>query len=438
MIIRKRWFTALFVFFALYPGSLWAQEKPDETFPLTLSDGVEIPTHRFGSGGQRLLWLPGEQGILADTDYPLAMNMAELGMEVWLPDLHTAYTIPAGTGSLRKIPEQVIAEMLELALPENADQTAFLLSSGQGAALAIQGLHTWQATHGKEDKRLGGLILAYPDLLADKPKSGKPTFLPATYEIHTRIYLFQAEQASRQATEGLSEALEQGGSVVYTQHVKDVAAGYLQREESEEEMMQASVFPAELQQALTQLAGTALPAPATEGVAGANAEADMAALRTPQTSSTPGTGLQPYPGNELAPVLKLTDINGKTIDLADYRGKVVLLNFWSTWCPPCIKEIPSLGKLQDKFPKKKFVVLSVDIGEEAKDVKAFLENVPADYPVMLDPDNTSVQAWKLHAFPSTFLIDREGYIRFAYFGGLEWDEPEVVTFIGKNMDLKAK
>jgi hypothetical protein len=66
-----------------------------------------------------------------------------------------------------------------------------------------------------------------------------------------------------------------------------------------------------------------------------------------------------------------------------------------------------------------------------------LEKIPADYPVMLDTEGTTVQDWKLSAFPTTFVLDREGYIRLAYFGGLEWDEPEVVTTLEKTFRLKA-
>jgi thiol-disulfide isomerase/thioredoxin len=127
--------------------------------------------------------------------------------------------------------------------------------------------------------------------------------------------------------------------------------------------------------------------------------------------------------------LALRDINGEAHDLRDYRGKLVLLNFWATWCPPCVEEIPSLGRLQKAFSKDDLVVLSVDIGESKKEVQAFLQQVPADFPVLLDPDGSTVEQWKVIAFPTTFVIGRDGIIKLAYFGGLEWDNPSVVSQI---------
>ncbi|MET0094516.1 MAG: TlpA disulfide reductase family protein, partial [Sedimenticola sp.] len=111
-----------------------------------------------------------------------------------------------------------------------------------------------------------------------------------------------------------------------------------------------------------------------------------------------------------------------------------LLNFWATWCPPCVKEIPSLGRLKRKLSDRAVAVLSVDVGESVERVEAFLKKVPADFPVMLDPEGATVKTWKLRAFPTTFLIDGEGRIRYAYFGGLEWDTPEVVTLIEKILE----
>lgn len=113
-------------------------------------------------------------------------------------------------------------------------------------------------------------------------------------------------------------------------------------------------------------------------------------------------------------------------NLQDYRGKVVVLNFWTTWCPPCVEEIPSLGRLQQAFSEKDLVVLSVDIGESKKEVETFLQQVPADFPVLLNPEGNTVKQWKIIAFPTTFIIDRNGTIKLSYYGGLVWDNPDIV------------
>ncbi|MBU2004787.1 MAG: TlpA family protein disulfide reductase [Gammaproteobacteria bacterium] len=148
-------------------------------------------------------------------------------------------------------------------------------------------------------------------------------------------------------------------------------------------------------------------------------------------------GFQIFPDKQLPPALKLTDTEGKAHDLQDYRGKVVLLNFWGIHCPPCIKEIPSLENLQKKFSPDDFVVLSANVGEGEEEVMMFLDNFTTGYPVMLDPNGSTLNDWKLQAFPATFIIDRDGYLRLSYSGGLEWDQQGVVDFLAAEMQLQA-
>lgn len=148
-------------------------------------------------------------------------------------------------------------------------------------------------------------------------------------------------------------------------------------------------------------------------------------------------GFQIFPDKQLPPDLKLTDTEGKTHDLQDYRGKVVVLNFWGTHCPPCIKEIPSLENLQKKFSLDDFVVLSVNVGEDEEEVMMFLDNFATGYPVMLDPGSSTLKQWKLQAFPATFIIDQDGYLRLSYSGGLEWDQQGVVDLLAAEMQLQV-
>jgi peroxiredoxin len=82
--------------------------------------------------------------------------------------------------------------------------------------------------------------------------------------------------------------------------------------------------------------------------------------------------------------------------------------------------------LQAAFSADDLVVLSVDIGESKEDIEKFLEQIPADFPVMVDPEGTTVKPWNVIAYPTTFVIDRAGIIRLAYYGGLEWDMPEII------------
>lgn len=148
--------------------------------------------------------------------------------------------------------------------------------------------------------------------------------------------------------------------------------------------------------------------------------------------------LEQYPPGKPAPPLRLRDTTGKVHDLRHYRGKTVLVNFWATWCPPCITEIPSLGRLQQRFSKEQFVVLSVDVEEKEQTVREFLSHTPAAYPVLLDPQGQTIDSWSLFAFPATYLIDAKGHLRLAYFGGREWDNEETLQQLQSVFGLQTK
>ncbi len=105
----------------------------------------------------------------------------------------------------------------------------------------------------------------------------------------------------------------------------------------------------------------------------------------------------------------LTGMDGKTYSLSTLKGKVVLLNFWATWCPPCRKEMPDMEKLYREFQKDGFVVLAVS-DEDRETVDGFLKKQPYSFPVLLDPDRKVNEAFDVEGIPKSFLFDREGRI----------------------------
>ncbi|OGB93003.1 MAG: hypothetical protein A2Z31_07785 [candidate division NC10 bacterium RBG_16_65_8] len=129
------------------------------------------------------------------------------------------------------------------------------------------------------------------------------------------------------------------------------------------------------------------------------------------------------------PPLALKDLDGRLHDLADYRGTVLLVNFWATWCAPCREELPSLERLREALRGRSFEVLAVNVNEGESRVKRFLAEVPLGIPVFLDRNGDAQRAWKVRGLPATFLLDREGAIRFWYLGELDWARPAIVRTV---------
>lgn len=136
--------------------------------------------------------------------------------------------------------------------------------------------------------------------------------------------------------------------------------------------------------------------------------------------------LKPAPEGTAAPDLVLTDLNGKTHDLKDYRGQVVLVQFWATYCGPCRKEMPSMNKMMTKMGDVPFKILAVDMGESKEEVTAFVNEVKPEFTVLMDEDGKSISDWKVFAAPSNFIIGPDGNIKYTLFGGVEWDSGELI------------
>lgn len=135
------------------------------------------------------------------------------------------------------------------------------------------------------------------------------------------------------------------------------------------------------------------------------------------------TQLKPWVGKG-TPTLARDDLSGKRVDLKDFRGRVVLVNFWATWCEPCRDEMPSLERLRGKLRGRPFEVLTVNYGEGPAKINAFLAKQKISLPVLLDPEKESAAEWKAGGLPMTFLVDAEGRVRYSAFGECDWSEGE--------------
>jgi thiol-disulfide isomerase/thioredoxin len=134
--------------------------------------------------------------------------------------------------------------------------------------------------------------------------------------------------------------------------------------------------------------------------------------------------LKPYDG--ATPSLKLNTLQGEAVDLEQYKGRLVMVQFWATYCTPCRIEMPSMNRLQAKLGES-FVILAVDMGEEAAEVQQFVDEVKPEFTILMDEDGSALAEWKVFAAPATFIVDPAGKIRYTMFGATEWDSDEMVA-----------
>jgi len=126
------------------------------------------------------------------------------------------------------------------------------------------------------------------------------------------------------------------------------------------------------------------------------------------------------------PPLVLQDLHGRSHSLADdYRGKVVLVNFWATWCEPCLAEMPSIERLRQSLADRPFAVLAVNLGEPLGRIERFLEKVPLGFPTLLDRNTAAAKAWRARVVPASYLVGRDGRIRYVHYGELDWSSEPV-------------
>lgn len=146
-----------------------------------------------------------------------------------------------------------------------------------------------------------------------------------------------------------------------------------------------------------------------------------------ETSKAVSVAAEKSPAPEIS-VVSLA--NGTALKLSDLKGKVVLLNFWATWCPPCREEIPSMMKLNSRMTGKQFQMVAVSIDEGGKPaIESFFKESGFLLPTYLDPTGISAKSYAITGVPESFIIDKQGVLVKKIIGGAAWDSPEVIEFL---------
>ncbi|MDZ7803149.1 TlpA disulfide reductase family protein [Thiohalophilus sp.] len=144
-----------------------------------------------------------------------------------------------------------------------------------------------------------------------------------------------------------------------------------------------------------------------------------------QAAEKPSLMKNPIP----APGFTLEDMDGNTHRMEDYAGRVMVVNFWATWCPPCREEMPSMNRAWKTLKQHDIAMLGINVGEDEDTIFTFTGDYPVNFPILLDRDSSVIQAWPVRGLPTTFVVDKQGQIVYRVIGGREWDAPELVDML---------
>ncbi|MDD5758986.1 MAG: redoxin family protein [Desulfobulbaceae bacterium] len=151
----------------------------------------------------------------------------------------------------------------------------------------------------------------------------------------------------------------------------------------------------------------------------------MATLLVPQSSlaRTSPWDIEVLP-TTLAPAFSLPDTDGTPLSSKSFQGKVMLINFWATWCAPCRGEMPALDTLQQEYKGKGLVIIGINIDNDLGQVKQFIKDTNTKFLILHDPEMRTHDSYKVTSYPTTFLVDRKGIIQKYWIGPQEWNSEE--------------
>jgi peroxiredoxin len=140
----------------------------------------------------------------------------------------------------------------------------------------------------------------------------------------------------------------------------------------------------------------------------------------------PGRGLTALADRPPAPDFELLDLDGNRHRLSDYAGKVLIINFWATWCPPCREEMPSMDRAWRALQAEGIGMLAVNVGEDEETVFQFTANYPVAFPLLMDADSGVTARWPIRGLPTTFVVDPAGRLAYRAIGGRRWDDNDLL------------
>ena len=378
------------------------------------SNDTEITVTRFAAAGKYLIvWLAPEYGFRTGHRL-LARMLTEHNIEVWQSNIVESLFMPQGTTSLKQLDGTYIADVIEYAY-KTTGKKIIVTGDSYAASSALIGAHQWQQRK-HSDSYLIGAVLFTPYTYAYIPPLGvEPEYLPIVSATNIPMMIYQAKgSATVGQFELLVNKLQQHNNPVYTKFVPDVMSLFYQDPPTVDMQKNAKALPGNILQMITVLEKHKVPAE------------PIPLTVTETVKSGIDILLKEYKGIGGPVPIKLKNIDGNTVTKDNFTGQITVINFWATWCPPCIEEIPSLNRLKKKMADVPFELISINYAEDDKTIIDFMKEVNVEFPVLLDKNGEFAKQWNVISYPSTFIIDSKGVIQYGVNAAIEWDDPAVI------------
>jgi len=391
----------------------------EPAFQKVIIDDIEVPlqVYAVAGGNKVIVWLPSEVGFLAPHQ-ALAHAISQSGYTVILAGVIDALFLPQLASSLSQIPPQLIAGLIQQHAASGRQVT--LLAEGDGVIPALRGARAFRERYG-DDPALQGLILLSGKYLLETPEAGhQASRYPILRQVRESIFFIQPRKSPWYWTYPRTvEQLTLAGNKVHLLLLPGVRDRfYFRQDQTDLEQRFTAFLPEWIGHAREQLANVKI-----------NRGSLPATRAMPVKPAKRVKTLHAFTASQRHVPLRLADLSGQSVDLTDYQGRVVLVNFWASWCPPCVHELPSLNALHRHFQGRAFTVLGVNMAEDAATVDAFRRKTQMAFTIVMDGDGKALKQWRVYAFPTSFLLDKHGDIQFAAIGAIDWMDADVIEKI---------
>jgi thiol-disulfide isomerase/thioredoxin len=391
--------------------------KPAVEITVEVED-TELSLLRFNAEGEHLIiWVSPGFGN-QQRAYDVAKAISDQGIEVWHIDLAESLFLTKSTNTLRALDGRYVAGLITQAHRMTGKQVT-LMTRSYASLPVLRGARLWQqaaATEGGSAAYLSGAILFSPELYSEIPPLGQPpVYDPIASSTNIPIMLYQSgRRGNRWQLDKTMQKLQSGGAAVYLKILPGVTGVFYIKDTAPETVAVLKELPAEIERVVFMLQRIPTPKQVNE----------LLSVDSPVKSSLDIT-LKPFMSNMKPLQIDLENAHSVRFMRKDFTGKVTLVNFWATWCGPCVEEIPALNRLREHMKDEPFELISINYAETPEQIRDFLNMVKVNFPVLLDEDGSYSAQWNVLVYPATFVIAMDGNIVYGVNGAIEWDSEEI-------------